>query len=109
MRWRSGPAGRVPWSRPRGPPARRLLVPAHRYLSGAKANEGEYATPFRDEALYHSAFMPVAALVLLGPPFGLTQPGPGSAERPGRSVGKPGARNDAGGHGLRCQDGRSEH
>ena len=39
----------------------------------------------------------------------LTQPGPGSAERPGRSVGKPGARNDAGGHGLSCQDGRSEH
>jgi 3-hydroxy-9,10-secoandrosta-1,3,5(10)-triene-9,17-dione monooxygenase len=50
-----------------------LLVPAHRYLSGAKANEGEYATPFRDEALYHSAFVPVAALVLLGPPFGLSQ------------------------------------
>ncbi len=50
-----------------------VFVPAHRYLSVVKAIQGEAATPFQDEALYRSAFVPVAALVLAGPQLGLAQ------------------------------------
>ena len=33
----------------------------------------EYDTPFKDEVLYRSAFIPVAALILAGPQLGLAQ------------------------------------
>ncbi|MDT7632348.1 MAG: 3-hydroxy-9,10-secoandrosta,3,5(10)-triene-9,17-dione monooxygenase [Pseudonocardiales bacterium] len=48
-----------------------VFVPAHRYLSLVKAIQGDYATPFTDEALYRSAFIPVSALILAGPQLGL--------------------------------------
>ena len=48
-----------------------LFVPAHRFLSVPDAVEGRYATPFTDEALYRAPFVPVAALVLVGPQLGL--------------------------------------
>lgn len=38
-----------------------VFVPAHRYISVVAAIGGDYATPFADEALYRSAFVPVAA------------------------------------------------
>ena len=33
----------------------------------------DYDTPFKDEVLYRSAFIPVAALILVGPQLGLAQ------------------------------------
>jgi alkylation response protein AidB-like acyl-CoA dehydrogenase len=48
-----------------------VFVPAHRYISMDEAMQGRYATPFTDEALYRSAFLPVGALILAGPHLGL--------------------------------------
>ncbi|MEU2682983.1 acyl-CoA dehydrogenase family protein [Streptomyces hygroscopicus] len=48
-----------------------LFVPAHRFHSVPDAIEGRYATPFTDEALYRSPFVPTTALVLTGPQLGL--------------------------------------
>lgn len=53
--------------------ARDVLVPEHRVLSVPAAIGGRYATRHTDEALYRSAFVPVAALVLAGPQLGLAQ------------------------------------
>ena len=50
-----------------------VFVPMHRYLSVVEAIQGRSATPFTDEALYRSAFIPVAALILVGPQLGLAQ------------------------------------
>ncbi|TCK26849.1 acyl-CoA dehydrogenase family protein [Pseudonocardia endophytica] len=47
-----------------------VFVPTHRYLSVGPAIVG--ANP-SDEALYRSAFVPVAALVLAGPQLGMAQ------------------------------------
>jgi 3-hydroxy-9,10-secoandrosta-1,3,5(10)-triene-9,17-dione monooxygenase len=53
--------------------ARDILVPEHRVISIPAAIGGRYATEHTDEALYRSAFIPVAALVLAGPQLGLAQ------------------------------------
>lgn len=53
--------------------AKEVFVPSHRYISVVKTIQGEFATPFKDEALYRSAFVPVAALILAGPQLGLAQ------------------------------------
>lgn len=50
-----------------------VFVPAHRILSVTAAIEGSYPTEHKDEALYRSAFVPVLALVLVGPQLGLAQ------------------------------------
>ncbi len=48
-----------------------LFVPAHRFLSIPDAVVGRYATPYTDEVLYRAPFIPVVALVLIGPQLGL--------------------------------------
>ncbi|MDD7916402.1 acyl-CoA dehydrogenase family protein [Actinomycetospora callitridis] len=53
--------------------ARDVLVPDHRVISIPAAIGGRYATEHTDEALYRSAFIPVAAIVLAGPQLGLAQ------------------------------------
>lgn len=53
--------------------ARDVFVPDHRVLSIPAAIGGRYGTEHTDEALYRSAFVPVAALVLAGPQLGLAQ------------------------------------
>jgi alkylation response protein AidB-like acyl-CoA dehydrogenase len=50
-----------------------VFVPTYRYLSVVEAIQGRSATPFGDEALYRSGFIPVAALILVGPQLGLAQ------------------------------------
>jgi alkylation response protein AidB-like acyl-CoA dehydrogenase len=53
--------------------ARDIVVPEHRVISVPAAIGGRYATEHTDEALYRSAFIPVAAIVLAGPQLGLAQ------------------------------------
>lgn len=48
-----------------------VFIPHHRVASVPALIEGNPATPFKDEALYRSAFIPVAALALVGPQLGL--------------------------------------
>jgi alkylation response protein AidB-like acyl-CoA dehydrogenase len=49
-----------------------IFVPDHRILSVPRAIEGDYPTEMRNqEALYRSAFVPVLALILVGPILGL--------------------------------------
>jgi len=50
-----------------------VFVPAHRYVSVLKFLEGDYATPFKDEALYRAPFAAGALAVLPGPQLGLAQ------------------------------------
>lgn len=50
-----------------------LFIPDHRIISIVSALNGEYATPFVDETLYRSAFMPTAAIILAGPMTGMAQ------------------------------------
>jgi alkylation response protein AidB-like acyl-CoA dehydrogenase len=49
------------------------FVPEHRTLSLAEAVNGLVPTPFRDEVLYRSAFMPFLAIVLAAPITGLAE------------------------------------
>ncbi len=51
--------------------AKDVFVPYHRIVSLPALLAGEPPTPFKDEALYRSAFVPYAALVLVGPQLGL--------------------------------------
>src|SRR6185369_12184012 len=51
--------------------ADRVFVPEHRYVSVPRSIAGQYRTPHTDEALYHSALIPVLALILVGPVVGL--------------------------------------
>jgi alkylation response protein AidB-like acyl-CoA dehydrogenase len=51
--------------------ARDVFVPEHRVISVPPAIEGMYATEHVGEVLYRSAFVPVLALVLVGPQLGL--------------------------------------
>jgi 3-hydroxy-9,10-secoandrosta-1,3,5(10)-triene-9,17-dione monooxygenase len=52
--------------------ANEVFVPDYRILSLPHAIEGDYPTEHKqEEALYRSAFVPVAVLVLLGPQLGL--------------------------------------
>jgi alkylation response protein AidB-like acyl-CoA dehydrogenase len=53
--------------------AHEVLVPDHRLLSVPKAIENEYATEHTDEVLYRSSFIPVLALILVGPQLGLAR------------------------------------
>lgn len=49
-----------------------VFVPNHRVLSVPRAIEGDYPTEMRSqEALYRSAFVPILALILVGPILGL--------------------------------------
>jgi alkylation response protein AidB-like acyl-CoA dehydrogenase len=48
-----------------------IFVPEHRVMSVPAAIEGSYLTPFTDEALFRSAFIPVLTLVLAGPQLGM--------------------------------------
>ena len=50
-----------------------VFVPAHRILSVPPAVGGTYPTEHKDERLYHSAFVPVLALILNGTMVGLAQ------------------------------------
>jgi alkylation response protein AidB-like acyl-CoA dehydrogenase len=51
--------------------ARDVFVPDHRIISIPPAIEGHYATEHADEAFYQSAFVPILALVLVGPQLGM--------------------------------------
>ncbi|MEA2178816.1 MAG: hypothetical protein QOG77_2113 [Solirubrobacteraceae bacterium] len=52
--------------------ADRVFVPEHRYMSVPPAIQGTgYLTEHTDEALYRSAYVPVLALILVGPLLGL--------------------------------------
>jgi alkylation response protein AidB-like acyl-CoA dehydrogenase len=53
--------------------ARDVFVPEHRMMSVPGLLTHHYDTPFKDEVLYRSAFIPVAALILVGPQLGLAQ------------------------------------
>ncbi|HWM21660.1 MAG TPA: acyl-CoA dehydrogenase family protein [Ilumatobacteraceae bacterium] len=53
--------------------ARDVFVPDHRLMSVPGLLTHDYDTPFKDEVLYRSAFIPVAALILVGPLLGLAQ------------------------------------
>src|SRR5215472_3499053 len=50
-----------------------VFVPSYRVMSVPAAIEGSYPTPFTDEALFRSAFVPVLTLVLAGPQLGMGQ------------------------------------
>ncbi|HEY0815239.1 MAG TPA: acyl-CoA dehydrogenase family protein [Pseudonocardia sp.] len=51
--------------------AQDVFVPDHRIISVPPAIEGTYATELTDETLFRSAFVPILALVLVGPQLGL--------------------------------------
>lgn len=52
--------------------AKDVFVPDHRILSVPRAIEGEYPTEMRDrEPFYRSAFVPLLAIILVGPILGL--------------------------------------
>jgi alkylation response protein AidB-like acyl-CoA dehydrogenase len=51
--------------------AQDVFVPDHRIISVPPAIEGNYATEHTDETLFRSAFVPLLALVLVGPQLGL--------------------------------------
>ena len=53
--------------------AKDVFVPEHRLLPLMKAVAGEFETPFKDEVSYRSAFIPVAALVLVGAQLGMAR------------------------------------
>jgi alkylation response protein AidB-like acyl-CoA dehydrogenase len=49
-----------------------IFIPDHRILSVPRAIEGDYPTEMRSqEALYRSAFVPILAIILVGPILGL--------------------------------------
>jgi alkylation response protein AidB-like acyl-CoA dehydrogenase len=50
-----------------------VFVPDHHLHWVPGLLNHEYDTPFKDEVLYRSAFIPVAALILAGPQLGLAQ------------------------------------
>ena len=50
-----------------------IFIPEHRVMSVPGLIGGHPPTPHVDEALYRSAFIPVAALILVGPQLGLCQ------------------------------------
>lgn len=51
--------------------AQEVFIPNHRLMNLIGAVNGEYPTEMKDEVLYRSAFMPVAALILTGPQLGM--------------------------------------
>jgi 3-hydroxy-9,10-secoandrosta-1,3,5(10)-triene-9,17-dione monooxygenase len=53
--------------------AKDVFVPEHRMFPLPSLLSQVYDTPFTDEVLYRTSFMPMAALVLAGPQLGLAQ------------------------------------
>lgn len=53
--------------------AKDVFVPEHRLLPMMPAVNSEYPTPFKDEAAYRAAFVPVAALILVGAQLGMSR------------------------------------
>ncbi len=53
--------------------AKDVFVPEHRLLPLMKAVQSEYPTPFADEVEYRAAFIPVAALILIGAQLGMSR------------------------------------
>lgn len=53
--------------------AKDVFVPDHRVQPVPNLLMHDYATPFKDEIPYRSAFVPVAVLILAGPQLGLAQ------------------------------------
>ncbi|SDI49931.1 Acyl-CoA dehydrogenase [Paraburkholderia steynii] len=53
--------------------AQDVYVPDHRILSVASALEGDYPTPFKNEPVYQTSFIPAATIVLAGPQLGLAR------------------------------------
>ncbi len=51
--------------------AKDVFIPAHRVMSVPRAIEGDYPTEMRDETFYRSAFIPILAIILVGPILGL--------------------------------------
>jgi 3-hydroxy-9,10-secoandrosta-1,3,5(10)-triene-9,17-dione monooxygenase len=51
--------------------AEEVFIPDHRIVSVPKLLAGDPPTPYKDEALYRSSFIPVAVLMLAGPQLGL--------------------------------------
>ncbi|HEV2661689.1 MAG TPA: acyl-CoA dehydrogenase family protein [Ktedonobacteraceae bacterium] len=51
--------------------ANEVFIPDYRIISLPAAIEGHYPTEHKEEALYRSAFVPVAVLVLVGPQLGM--------------------------------------
>lgn len=51
--------------------AEEVFVPHHRIMHTSEALQGRYDTPFKDEATYRAALVPVFALVLIGAQLGL--------------------------------------
>lgn len=51
--------------------AKEVFVPDHRLLSITKAVKGDYPTERKEEDVYRAAFMPVSALILVGPQLGM--------------------------------------
>ena len=50
-----------------------VFVPDHRLMSVSQCMAGAPPTPYKDEVLYRCAFIPMAALVLVGPVMGLSK------------------------------------
>jgi 3-hydroxy-9,10-secoandrosta-1,3,5(10)-triene-9,17-dione monooxygenase len=50
-----------------------VFVPDHRVVSLSRLLSGEFDTPFKDELLYRSSFVPTALLLVVGPQLGLAQ------------------------------------
>ncbi len=50
-----------------------VFVPDHRVMSVSACLQGMPPTPYKDEVLYRTAFVPVAALILCGPMMGLVK------------------------------------
>jgi len=53
--------------------AKDVFVPDHRLLPLMGAVQGDYPTPHKDEAAYRAAFVPVAALILVGAQLGMAR------------------------------------
>lgn len=53
--------------------AKDVFVPEHRLLPMMPAVNSEYPTPFKDEVAYRAAFVPVAALILVGAQLGMSR------------------------------------
>jgi alkylation response protein AidB-like acyl-CoA dehydrogenase len=51
--------------------AKDVFIPDHRLMNIVEAVQGTYPTELKDEAAYRAAFMPVAALILVGPQLGM--------------------------------------
>jgi alkylation response protein AidB-like acyl-CoA dehydrogenase len=51
--------------------AKNVFIPDHRLMNIVEAVQGKYRTELTNEAAYRAAFMPVAALILVGPQLGM--------------------------------------